>query len=242
MFKLEQRDKAWAKKHLDGNVRNGINAALVECSLDPEMADLIDDNVKAKVIAAFNSGEKDLYVRNGVTEKFQFLLADLVKVLLLGVRSIDEEDGMAGETLSNVSEFLKSFLNAACNDVDRSVNPPAFLGAKTLEGLFDETVEIISGRFPMPNKLDAKCECDDVKSLVRDFARRLTMSVVGMGIAKDVPSAVECFRRLLNLLGSVIRRKKLEFEGEYQDEETTDDSGYSDGDETDETKESKPML
>jgi hypothetical protein len=108
MFKLKEADFEWRTKNLDVNCKEAFNAAHVELLSLPQSS-LLKEGVKEVIVAAATKGEVELFCQSGSTDKFKFLLADFVKCLLLGVRSILEEDACSDLVFSNVASFMKSF-------------------------------------------------------------------------------------------------------------------------------------
>ena len=230
-FKLNQSDKDYAARVLNYPLIDSLNSAFVEVATDEKTSNLISDDFRTKIIACRNSDKRELYIRNGITEKFRFVLADFTKVLLLSVRSVYEEESICDNILHHISEFLKTILNATSNQVDLSVDSPELPTAKTLENVIDETVTIVSGRFPLPNPLDAKNEVEDIKILLKENIRLISTLILGIGVARDVHSSVEFSRFLILLTSKLVLKRRVDYG-------MTDDADQDDSDDDDDESDS----
>jgi len=168
MFKLEEADYEWRTKNLDVNCKEAFNAAHVELLSLPQSS-LLKEDVKEVIVAAATKGEVELFCQSGSTDKFKFLLAEFVKCLWLGVRSIVEEDACSDLVFSNVASFMKSFQQVASNSLT-GVPEPAFVKTQTLRSVFCEIVVRVFGRGAAAVNEHERCRCERTRTRSTGFS------------------------------------------------------------------------
>jgi hypothetical protein len=209
MFKLEEADSEWRRKNLDVNCKEAFNAAHVKLLSLPQSS-LLKENVKEVIVAAATKGEVELFCQSGSTDKFKFLLADFVKCLLLGVRSILEEDACSDLVFLNVASFMKSFQQVASNPLT-GIPEPAFVKMQMLRSVFCEIEVCVVDRFADEDAAVNKHERDQLAFLLTRYSRHVTTLLLSLGIAKDTNSGFKIFEDILNLLCSMVRFQKNRF-------------------------------
>ena len=219
MFKLEEADYEWRTKNLDVNCKEAFNAAHVELLSLPQSS-LLKEDVKEVIVAAATKGEVELFCQSGSTDKFKFLLAEFVKCLWLGVRSIVEEDACSDLVFSNVASFMKSFQQVASNSLT-GVPEPAFVKTQTLRSVF---MEIVVRVFDRGAAAANKHERDQLAFLLTRYSRHVTTLLLSLGIAKDTNSGFKIFEDILNLLCSMVRFQKIEYDAQNTETDSDDHS------------------
>jgi hypothetical protein len=214
MFKLEEADSEWRRKNLDVNCKEAFNAAHVKLLSLPQSS-LLKENVKEVIVAAATKGEVELFCQSGSTDKFKFLLADFVKCLLLGVRSILEEDACSDLVFLNVASFMKSFQQVASNPLT-GIPEPAFVKMQMLRSVFCEIEVCVVDRFADEDAAVNKHERDQLAFLLTRYSRHVTTLLLSLGIAKDTNSGFKIFEDILNLLCSMVKFQKIEYDAENQ--------------------------
>lgn len=233
-FELQPRDRCFSARVLCYPLIESLNAAFIEVSTDEMMSKLVSDDSKEKILAGRNSDKKEIFIRNGMTDKFCFVLAEFAKVLLLAVRSVDEEESITDSIFNQTSEFLKSVLNATSNQVDSSVDAPQT--DKILEDVIDETATIVSRRFPLSHPADTRRELEDLKLLLKENIRFILTLIIGMGVCVNDHSMVEFCRLLILLASKLVVKRKIAFGmmDDAEDDDSDDDSDNNCDSETDE--------
>ncbi len=138
MFKIMEVDRQWADTNLERTCKEAFNTAYVKL-LSLTQSSLLKDGVKVVIAAGATKGKVELFWQSGSTDKFKFLLADFIKCLLLGVRSIFEEDACSDLVFLNVASFMKSFQQVVSNPLT-GIPEPTFIKQQTLQEVFHEII------------------------------------------------------------------------------------------------------
>ncbi len=214
MFKFEEADWQWRMTNLDINCKEAFNAAYVALLSLPQSS-LLKEGVKEVIVAAATKGEVELFWQSGSTDKFKFLLADFVKCLLLGIRSILEEDACSDLVFSNVASFMKSFQQVASNPLT-GIPEPAFIKTQTLRLVFCEIVCRVVRRFADEDADVNRHEQDQLAFLLVRYSRHVTTLLLSLDIAKDMNNSFKIFGDILGLLCSMVKNQKIEYDAENE--------------------------
>jgi hypothetical protein len=196
MFKLEEADYEWRAKNLDVNCKEAFNAAHVELLSLPQSS-LLKEDVKEVIVAAATKGEVELFCQSGSTDKFKFLLV-----------------------FSNVASFMKSFQQVASNSLT-GVPEPAFVKTQTLRSVF---MEIVVRVFNRGATAVNEQERGQLAFLLTRYCRHVTTLLLSLGIAKDTNSGFKIFEDILNLLCSMVRFQKIEYDAKNTETDSDDHS------------------
>ena len=171
--------------------------------------------VSAAAAATASAGVPvQLHLRTGATDKFKFLLNDFLRALLLGVRTLFDDNCSAEVAYSNAAEFLKTVLNVGANGADPESPEPDFLNRQTLGEVVAETVGRLKFRHAFGNKQDLDDEMEELTTLFELYARHIVVVLLSFGFAttENPASNSDAFQKALSLLAVIISKKKGDYD------------------------------
>jgi len=119
-----------------------------------------------------------------------------------------------------VASFMKSFQQVASNSLT-GVPEPAFVKTQTLRSVFCEIVVRVFGRGAAAVN---EHERDQLAFLLTRYSRHVTTLLLSLGIAKDTNSGFKIFEDILNLLCSMVRFQKIEYDAKNTETDSDDHS------------------
>ncbi len=159
MFKIVEADRQWTETNLERTCKETFNAEVI--------------------VAAVTKGKVELFWQSGSTDKFKFLLADFVKCLLLGVRSIFDFMSL------NMASFIKSFQQVASNPLT-GIPEPTFIKTQTLQEVFCDIVCCVAERFAGEDANENRHEQEQLVFLLQKYSRHVTTLLLSLDFAKDL--------------------------------------------------------